>query len=646
MSGSSCLNSSFEFPEMVELKEASSSTLAYLSVQEDNFLIVENFNCGSIFEKEAIESIFCLKSFFDPADFKIFLKEVKKSFVKDGSYFTSFQIETAKNNLKWICLRIENLTVQGKPLVRCGFREVTEEKIQNGADKLRLKLWELHARGRTLRELNQYAAKSLKNIFAAEDAFCLAFNPLLKNIDFFFSSKKFQKLEKFVNERAPSCLSQDGEDELKLFRSEVEGLEEVYSCNLLSYQREEGQPEILGLLNIKQNTLPAFFKVAKQVKEVFINIVNFRSLNEEKVRNDKKMKIMAETAKVGIWDWNLFNNTFAFDDTCFKILGYKSDDLPRDLALVKRLVHPLDLNSLSKAYFRHAKGEVEEFETRLRLKNSKGEYIPTLCKGRITKRGQKGEPLICSGIHYDLSKLEKMQDEIKQKEMVILHQEKLATLGELAASVAHEIKTPLTIIAAATELMKLHFKEDEKAEKPIRMQEDGIARIVKVVDGLRAQARTDNYGFRDCELNEIVGNCINFLSVFFAKSNLKIDYVCSRPYTKVYCDPMQIQQVIMNLMNNAKHAIGENEVGRLIVIESYVRSGRACVSVKDFGKGVPLENADKIFESFFTTKVSQKGTGLGLSISKKIMLEHRGDLVLENPGMLGARFTLSLPVTR
>ncbi|MEX0798884.1 MAG: ATP-binding protein [Bacteriovoracaceae bacterium] len=646
MTRSPQLENSWEDDVLTLKRSDSHCALCFLTFDEKYSLQLEK-NCQAIFETQDLKSVFCLKPYFYGDEFARFLKALKQCFEEESACFISFRLLNAKKNQKWVNIALECLVENDNKVVKCSIRDATSENIQNYAQELCLKLWELHSQMIDMRELNEVALQGLKDIFYAPTAF-----------SFKYDFKKAK--EEFFIGQVDCPLAKEGLVACSLSKINRQNRPVVFgsdcdpnTCGLNSsdvsyfyYEVEQKKIIVLGLVNSHSNLEQDFFEVVKKLKGALENIFRMQELNEEKALSSHKMRVIAETAKMGLWDWDLENDTFLFDDVCFKFLGYEKRHLPTDASLIKKLVHPLEFNRLSKAYLAQIKGETGELEIRTLLRHKSGEYIPTLLKGKISKKSSQGKPLLFSGMFYDMSNIENMEKDLKEKEVIIMQQEKLALLGELAASVAHEIKSPLTIVAAATELMKLRVDaRDEDVARIVKMQEEGIARIVKVLAGLRSQTMSDDAGFRNCELNDIVSNCLSFLTVLFAKSNLKIEYACNETSTKVSCDPMRIQQVIMNLITNAKQAIGNSDVGRLIVIEAFIKKGQACVGVKDFGKGVSLENADKIFGNYFSTKKAKGGTGLGLPISKKIMLEHGGDLILENPGQPGARFVLSLPLS-
>ena len=172
---------------------------------------------------------------------------------------------------------------------------------------------------------------------------------------------------------------------------------------------------------------------------------------------------------------------------------------------------------------------------------------------------------------------------------------------------------------------------------------EGIERVKRIVQDLRTFSRADSSAIGSADLNSCMDSTINIVinEIKYA-AELKRDY---GELPKVHCNAQQINQVFMNLLINAAHAIqakGE-EVGE-IVIRTWCDHNNAFVSVSDNGCGITPENCSKIFDAFFTTKDVGKGTGLGLSISSGIIRKHGGEITVTSEVGVGTTFTITLPL--
>ncbi len=221
--------------------------------------------------------------------------------------------------------------------------------------------------------------------------------------------------------------------------------------------------------------------------------------------------------------------------------------------------------------------------------------------------------------------------------------DRLATLGELAAGIAHEIKNPLAGIGGAIQvLMQSCEQSDERLEifDEILKQIDRIDRDVK---DLLSYARTGDPELDFHDINKIVGKSLALVRDNAVQRGVEVSSVLGADIPQVECDDNQIQQVLVNLALNAIHAMPD---GGILTMETRTReeSGEQWVEVdvRDTGVGIPPEQMDEIFTPFFTTR--HTGTGLGLSISRKIIDKHYGELLLASEVNRGTCFTLVLSI--
>lgn len=228
----------------------------------------------------------------------------------------------------------------------------------------------------------------------------------------------------------------------------------------------------------------------------------------------------------------------------------------------------------------------------------------------------------------------------------VVQAEKLAALGELVAGVAHEINNPLTAIIGNAELLQMHPDEQvrEDAETIVSMGQ----RATRIVRSLLTFARGTGGERRHESLNALIHGTIEMATYKLRKTNVTLTLCLDEKLPAVQVNANEIQQVILNLINNAEHAVRGNEGERMLTIttEPLMQEDRQYVrlSVADNGYGIPEEVVGSIFDPFFTTKKVGEGTGLGLSICHGIAEAHGGKLAVQSTVGNGAVFTLTLPV--
>jgi len=227
----------------------------------------------------------------------------------------------------------------------------------------------------------------------------------------------------------------------------------------------------------------------------------------------------------------------------------------------------------------------------------------------------------------------RLSNSMKERERL----SRLAATGELAATLAHEIKNPLNAIGGAAAYLRNNFR-GALIREFLKIISDEVSRINALTTTLLNFARPVVPRPRESDLNLIVSDTVDLLEPE-AKENgviLRKNLYHRLPPLKV--DPDQIKQVLINLLINSLDAIKE---GGEVQVSTDARNGEVILSVRDNGEGIPEEVMESIFNPFFTTKT--RGTGLGLAISKKIVREHGGDILVESRPGEGSEFRIILP---
>jgi signal transduction histidine kinase/HD-like signal output (HDOD) protein len=224
----------------------------------------------------------------------------------------------------------------------------------------------------------------------------------------------------------------------------------------------------------------------------------------------------------------------------------------------------------------------------------------------------------------------------------LLQAERLAAVGQLAAGAAHEINNPLAIVYARTQLLEL--KESEPAKKKVfRQMLEQIERITHILTNLMDFARPASLRVEEVAPAEILEKTLALVRSGLDKLGIDVEMDVAAGLPKIKADARQLEQVFLNLLINAEHAM-EATGGRLSLTAAYDASRDAVViGVADTGVGIAPENLDRIFDPFFTTKEEGKGTGLGLSTAYGIVTKHMGDIKVQSVLGAGARITVILP---
>lgn len=249
------------------------------------------------------------------------------------------------------------------------------------------------------------------------------------------------------------------------------------------------------------------------------------------------------------------------------------------------------------------------------------------------------------------------KSEERAKQLQIAHQkllqsDRLASLGQLSASVAHEINNPLSGVLNLSKLMQRILTDDgvpasrvQEFRRYLSQVINETARVGRIVSDLLAFSRRSKPQSKRTDLNEIVRNTISLLSHKLKLSNVEVEENLAPDLPAVRCDSSQMQQVVINLVMNGAEATQPRSQGKVIVRTSARPEEKiAVLEVEDNGEGIPPEFLSKIFDPFFTTKGEGKGVGLGLSVVYGIVEAHGGELEVNSRLGKGTVFTVTLPL--
>jgi signal transduction histidine kinase len=273
-----------------------------------------------------------------------------------------------------------------------------------------------------------------------------------------------------------------------------------------------------------------------------------------------------------------------------------------------------------------------------------------------------GEEAVVLGLIRDLTETKEFERRAALLTEQIQRTEKETSIGHLAAGVAHEINNPMgdvasninrlleyskrlveivseaTYTTAMSPLMRELHELVGELEEITQESREGVSRVIDIVQALRefSHGGAGDLSTQWADLNDVVRNCLTLLQ---NRVKERVDLHLS-PLPPAQCHPMQIAQVVMNLIMNAAHAVAPP--GR-IRVTTYDSGERIHIAVDDDGSGIPEAQLSQIFDPFFTTKPAGHGTGLGLAVSHEIVRRHQGHLWVDSQEGRGSRFLLELP---
>ena len=238
----------------------------------------------------------------------------------------------------------------------------------------------------------------------------------------------------------------------------------------------------------------------------------------------------------------------------------------------------------------------------------------------------------------------------KRMEIQMIQSEKMATIGELAAGVAHEINNPLDGLLNCTLRIRRNPKNEEQIKEYVDLMEEAIRRIESTVRQLLNFSRKHELTLTSVSLNEVINEVIGLIDYSVEGRHIQIERRFKDNLTSILGDKHLLEQVALNLGLNAIAAMPNGGVLTFktgtIEFDSLLDEAVVFVQVTDTGIGIPRSVRDRIFDPFYTTKITGKGTGLGLSVSNRIVREHGGVIEFESEEGQGSMFTIKLPVPR
>jgi PAS domain S-box-containing protein len=424
--------------------------------------------------------------------------------------------------------------------------------------------------------------------------------------------------------------------------------------------------------------------------------------------SEERFYLAFEGSAMGLWDWNLVTGEVYFNSRWKTMLGYEVEEVENNFASWEKLVHPEDLRPAKAALNAHLEGKEPTYEKECRMLTKSGEWKWILSQAKVMERDASGNPLRMTGTHIDISdrkqseaalllseqrerekaqQLEQTLEDLKNAQSQLIQAEKMSSIGQMVAGVAHEINNPVSFIYGniipaaqyARDLVKVidlyqqYYPEPvpeiaqelaglevdfiaEDFPKMLGSMEQGANRIKQIVLSLRNFSRLDETARKVIDIHEGIESTLVILQHRLQSQLKRGEIQVIKNYgklPKVECYPAQLNQVFMNLLSNAIDAVEESsancacKVNQIRITTEVSRENQVCVRISDSGPGIRPEVQSRMFDPFFTTKPVGRGPGLGLSISYQIVKDtHGGKLECHSEVGRGTEFAIELPISQ
>ncbi|MDY6823420.1 MAG: ATP-binding protein [Thermodesulfobacteriota bacterium] len=374
-----------------------------------------------------------------------------------------------------------------------------------------------------------------------------------------------------------------------------------------------------------------------------------QALNHELQRTRERFALAMEASKDGLWDWHVETDEVYYSPGYAAMLGFESGELTPHVDIWKGLIHPDDKEMVVRANMDCLENRRKDFEIEYRMQTKKGQWLWILGRGMAAERDQDGRARRMIGTHTDITKRKKTEERLQEVQ-------KMESIGSLAGGIAHDFNNILFPIIGMSELLLDELPHDDRFREYAREIHNAGKRAGDLVKQILTFSRQTEHKMLPVRIQPVIKEALK-LSRATIPANIEIEQAIADDCGPVMADPVQLHQILMNLITNALHAVETN--GGKIVVRLWCKVlGRnsfsrmqvspgpyAVLSVEDTGFGIPPGVMDKIFEPYFTTKEQGKGTGLGLAVVYGIVKASYGEIVVDSEEGKGTTITIYFPIT-
>jgi PAS domain S-box-containing protein len=391
-----------------------------------------------------------------------------------------------------------------------------------------------------------------------------------------------------------------------------------------------------------------FQEVGRRIGDALTGLLTLRNLRD----NEAKLEEAQRLAHVGYWERDLTTNTVIWSDESSRIFGLGPGESKVAVTGYQNLIHPEDRQRIVAAVADALRGG-PRYDVEYRVLRSNGEVRIIHSQGDVVRDGS-GRPRRMFGVVQDITERKRAEEDLRESErryremqMEVAHANRVATMGHLTASIAHEINQPIgaaiTYANAGLNWLSRQSPNLEEARRALGLVVESGVRAGEVIDRIRALVKKAPPQKDRVDVNEAVLQVIALTQSEMAKNAISVQMQLAESLPAVQGDRVQVQQVILNLLVNAIEAMSEMSEGprELLISTRETESDGVLLAVRDSGPGLAPDSIDRLFDYFYTTKPG--GLGMGLSICRSIIEAHQGRLWAGANTPRGAVFQFTLP---
>jgi PAS domain S-box-containing protein len=394
---------------------------------------------------------------------------------------------------------------------------------------------------------------------------------------------------------------------------------------------------------------------------IILDVTERIRAEEQLISSQASLSEAQRIAHLGSWDWNIETNELVWSDEIYRIFGLSPEEFGATYNAFLNAVHPDDRgfveDSVNEAVY---KREPYDIEHRIVRPGGEERIVHEMAELRFDKGSR---PVRMIGTVQDVTEQRMAEEARRDAERLLEEQraqaiqtDRLLSLGEMAAAIAHELNQPLQGVRGLAEHIIMSMNRDweltgdEIVEKARLIVEQG-ERMSHVIEHTRTFAREAGGTEKsEVDVNQVIESSMGLIGAQLRSRGLLLKLELGEDLPKVMVNPYSLEQAVLNLVANARDALsGQKKTGKdpLVRIRTFMDGAGdknlVKIEVTDQGPGIPGEIIDRVFEPFFTTKSPDEGTGLGLSIARSIMEEFGGSIDISSEPGGGTTVTLSLP---
>ncbi len=384
------------------------------------------------------------------------------------------------------------------------------------------------------------------------------------------------------------------------------------------------------------------------------DITERKRIERELQLSEQRLRLTLEVANIGIWDWNIPNDTWYASPIYYTMLGYEPVSGISDREIWIKRVHPEDREMVLRKIRNVLDLESNEYQYEARMKHADGSYRWHHVIGFVIERDKDNKPIHLTGLRIDINERMKAEAEQESLQAQLTQAQKMEAIGRLAGGVAHDFNNMLGVMIGQTELLLDQTDPTDQIFPALQRIRKAAEKSADLTRQLLAFARKEAISPKILDLNDVVLSMINMLQRIIGE-DIHLVWLPGKNLWPVMIDSSQLDQILANLCINARDSI--EGIGK-VVIETknntfdaiycnahpqFIPGDFVMLAVNDSGCGMDKEILNTIFEPFFTTKGEGKGTGLGLATVYGIVKQNNGFInVCSEPGH-GATFKIYLP---